>query len=528
MSDQQPEFVVPCGNHPDQRATHNCMNCGKPLCMACVDERGYYCSDACKEAVQAAEPSAPRDASLDKVDAQMERGMAVASSVVRKLIKPVVIAVVLVVAFYAYRTFFGPKGTVTVNVPVNSEVATFHAELAGPDAVIVRANDELYRLKLSTQAKEWTVNLQPFEPEQNAEGFTYRDRLEYLGIRGDEVWLRSREKLLAFDAASGVKKWEAAVTSHSETLWGDRFVEVNLAPAPKKIAEPETEPEITAGDAEQFSARRLLGLAKGESPAPKSYDYLVTFQDARTGAAAGNAKVAFPQHPTEQVLGDFLVLTGGRNLAVFRTGTQPLWQTQLGAAIVHVAQGADVVAVATEKGVTVFAAESGQQRWARDDLAAHRVAIGPDGTVYAQVYISPDDAKKAEDKYRFAKVALAGMSSPLAQVPVLLKLDAKDGQTRWGVRNIGTHVLFTGSKVLVADATEQMNLLAASGPFQGYYSVRQINPRNGDDVWSYVAKGLLYEAHTADEKPFLIAAEDLPSGRKNPVGTYLLQVVEGK
>jgi hypothetical protein len=207
MSDSASAVVVPCGNHPDQRATHNCMNCGKPLCMTCVAARGYYCSDECKAAVQAAVPSAPRDPNLDRLDAQMDRGLSTVATVFRKWIKPVLVVLVLVAGYGAYRLFFGPAGAVTATATVTSSVGLFHAKPVGTDAVLVRANDELYRLRLRTQTKDWSLNLPDAE------------RWNLAGVRGDEVHLRSSNTLRRLDAQTGVVISETPLPRRAGILW---------------------------------------------------------------------------------------------------------------------------------------------------------------------------------------------------------------------------------------------------------------------------------------------------------------------
>lgn len=512
MSDPATAIVVPCGNHPDQRATHNCMNCGKPLCMTCVAARGYYCSDECKAAVQAAVPSAPRDPNLDRLDAQLDRGLTAVGSLFRKVIKPVVVVLVLVAGYGAYRLFFGPKGTVTATITITSSVGSFHAEPVGSDAALVRANEELYRLRLRTQTRDWSLNL----PQD--------ERWNVIGVRGDEVHLRSPTTLRRLDAQTGVTLSETPLPRRAGVLWRETVVSVQSAAAPKVAEDEESEPEITAGDPEMFSARRLLALAKGEAPAPPATEYSVRFD----GATTAETKVAFTEFPRAFVKGDRLVVVGGRHLAVFDRIGAPRWQTQLNAEIVTFTHGAGRLAVATEQAVSLFDENTGELRWRQPNLAAKKLKIGPDGSVYAHIRLTADQAKEREKEYRPAKVALGGMTIPFASVPVLLKLDARDGNIRWGVRHIGEHVLFGGEKLFVADATEQLNLLAPSGLFQGYYSVRQLNPRTGADLWCYVAKGALVDAQLIGETPLIIAMTDPPTGRHKPVGTYLLQLIEAK
>jgi hypothetical protein len=387
----------------------------------------------------------------------------------------------------------------------------FHAKPVGTDAVLVRANDELYRLRLRTQTKDWSLNLPDAE------------RWNLAGVRGDEVHLRSSNTLRRLDAQTGVVISETPLPRRAGILWREHTVSFQPVAAAKTVTDEESEPDITAGDPEMFSARRLLGLARGEAPAPTATEYAVRFD----GATTAETKVAFTEFPRAHVWGDRLVVVGGRNLAVFESIGAPRWQTQLNAELVTVAHGAGALAVATPAGVTLFDGQSGAIRWTQPEVPAEKLTLAPDGSVYAQIHLSANEAKERAKQYRAAQTELGGMAYPVASVRVLLKLDAGDGKIRWGVRHIGEHVLVAGGKLFVADGTERLDLVGAN-LIQGYYSVRQLNPRTGADVWRYLAKGALVDAQLIGHTPFVVVMTDPPTGRQNPVGTYLLQIIEAR
>src|SRR5712671_5819944 len=53
---ESPAFLA-CVNHSGQPGTLRCLHCDKPICFDCVRERGRFCSDTCREAVEAAAPA---------------------------------------------------------------------------------------------------------------------------------------------------------------------------------------------------------------------------------------------------------------------------------------------------------------------------------------------------------------------------------------------------------------------------------------------------------------------------------------
>lgn len=83
--------------------------------MTCVSARGYYCSDTCKAAVQAAEPNVAQDTSLDRLDAQLHRVRQTLANILPKLIPLVVLLLIGGAGWTAYRLFFAPCGPVILN-----------------------------------------------------------------------------------------------------------------------------------------------------------------------------------------------------------------------------------------------------------------------------------------------------------------------------------------------------------------------------------------------------------------------------
>lgn len=220
------QVFIPCGNHPDQRATHNCLNCAKPLCMDCVRARGYFCSDACRDTVKAQTPTMTdkaHDAELEAFGAKVDNIGSSVAGVLRKLVVPTVVIIVAVIGFATYKKFFGPRGRLTATMGISSRVAQFKVKAIAPDRAIVQANDELFLADLSNQKRVWTVSLPKFEkpytpppgtarrPSEfdfEAEPGEPRDALEFTDVQGGHVLVHSRRQLLGFDAPSGKMQWE--------------------------------------------------------------------------------------------------------------------------------------------------------------------------------------------------------------------------------------------------------------------------------------------------------------------------------
>ncbi|MBN1672974.1 MAG: PQQ-binding-like beta-propeller repeat protein [Kiritimatiellae bacterium] len=60
-----------CEKHPEATLVGTCANCGKPVCMVCFKERGYFCSDACRTELQQRLPPPEKtqaDEVLDRYD----------------------------------------------------------------------------------------------------------------------------------------------------------------------------------------------------------------------------------------------------------------------------------------------------------------------------------------------------------------------------------------------------------------------------------------------------------------------------
>src|ERR1041384_7921130 len=205
----EPQFQVPCAFHPDHPATHNCMNCAKPLCIECVRERGYYCSDECKQAVEATEPDAVTAESreLTAVAEQVDHSMETAGIWAKRL---AVVALVITagwIGVIVWQKVTAPKGQLTVSIMSPSFVDSFNVRLLEPDLAVLTVNDELSAMKLSSGQKLWTIALSKLEEkwtppkrvnadgqEVDYAGLAQRDELRFADATRDHLILHSRRQ----------------------------------------------------------------------------------------------------------------------------------------------------------------------------------------------------------------------------------------------------------------------------------------------------------------------------------------------
>lgn len=601
-----PQAVKPnCARHPDKQASNNCMNCGKPICIECIHENGYYCSTTCKEAVKAKQPTVSRDAKqVGAIDEKVGKTMESLGAILGKLKKPALFLLIAVIGYFVYTHFWGPKGQVTARLDVYSEMNRFNARYIEPDTVVVQENDNVFMAKLSTGEKLWTVNLAPFEEkvvipkrprrsgaseDDDGEVNTskLRDHLNLAEVHGDFIIARSGRQLLVLDK-QGQVKWkffqneislgslgvvENGILCALNTAYyatprvNPRLVMFSLADGSQKWAQ-----EIASG----YGARQIihegrlvqllsLGAAQGsvrstagtkrsstssssgagaaallggsdddleddedESPVAAG-NYVLRVQSLTDGSVLSEKQLSLPGGGTLKEVGRYLALVSGNQLQVFQDKAEPLWTATLAGPPDSFAGGGDVIAVAASDGVSAYDARSGQKTWTRAGLTVERLAVGPDGAVYATVSVPKDAAQQGEAKdYRLAPVTTAGFGFPGEDILCFLRLDVKDGTTDWGVKNIGRSVMFGDRHVYVLDEVTRVQLLASQGPFVGHHAIRCLSPRNGKDVWKYLKQGDVYHHELVGRKIFLVSAEDPPAGRFNPSCNYNIQIVESK
>ncbi|HUJ72113.1 MAG TPA: PQQ-binding-like beta-propeller repeat protein [Verrucomicrobiae bacterium] len=213
---------VDCVNHPGQLATQNCMNCGKPLCMTCVRENGYYCSDECRAAVSAAEPSMATDTEAAGAgDEKMQRAVHIFSRAVKTVALLAAMGGVGYIGYAVYQSKWGPRPRITASLEVMSNPMSFSTVMLDPTRTLVQADDELSLVNLATTQKLWKVDLRPLEEpysgpkpdsspgsEYPFDPSKFRDPLRMVDVKGDIIVVQSRRQLVALNAQTGGVKWK--------------------------------------------------------------------------------------------------------------------------------------------------------------------------------------------------------------------------------------------------------------------------------------------------------------------------------
>ena len=580
------QFQVPCAIHPDQAATHNCMHCGKPLCKECVRERGYYCSDECREEVRAAEPDASPQAGGDMGPSveKMERTMELVGLWIKRVAILALLAGLGYLGFTTYQRMTAPKGQVVAKFSSPSLVQFFSARLLKPDLAVVTANDELSLVRLSSGQKQWTVSLptleeKPTPPTRAKAGgeefqvadFEYHDALRLAEVHGDHVLVRSGRQIIDFDPQTGAPRWkffdpEASIRElvvHENGVWcavdySQHFINLSLADGTKTctysnqhvlcsipignsiavVAEipkpaptqPEDKEELTAGSLTTFDAKAVMAAALGKAVPTtlKTADYQVQLVSPADGHVIGGEKISVTGYPKLEAFGDSLIVSGDGELASFGEDGNLKWKATLSGRAREIAAGGEIVVATSEQAIVAFDAKSGKQKWTRTGLKSTNVVVGPDGGVYLTLSLEKNEVQQGEAKnYHLADIVRGGMGRPQPPFRALAKLDAQTGKTRWGIRNIGQKLFFDADKVFVVDHLEQTSLLA-NQIMVGGHAVHCLAARSGKELWSYVKTGDLYECAEAGGKVFIVMAEDPPSGRNQVTCNYQLQSIAAK
>jgi outer membrane protein assembly factor BamB len=217
---EQPQFQVFCVNHPKEYATQNCMNCAKPLCMKCVRDRGYYCSDECRAAVSASEPSMATGKRVSADDNALESIIGVAVKITKLAVLAAVVLGVGYLGYIIYLSKWGPRPHITSSMDVMSGTESFKAVMLDPARTLVQADDELSLINLTATQKLWKVDLRALEepyslPKRASSDSEYafdpskfRDPLSILDVKGDSVILHSGRQLVVVNAQTGAIAWK--------------------------------------------------------------------------------------------------------------------------------------------------------------------------------------------------------------------------------------------------------------------------------------------------------------------------------
>ncbi len=222
-----------CVNHANLPAAYNCIVCGKPICMTCFREAGYFCSDPCKQSAKESEPTLPRDNTQGVIDQKIARVSTLVRKLARLAIWPAVAIVALVVGWLVYNTFFGPKPQVTAAFPFDPVRGQVVYRPLDDNRAVIQIGEELSLVDLTSKAKIWNISLATWEEQYLAprrdeegkhvlnedgdliweqakdfDGNPIRDKLDFAALHQNHLLLKSGRQLIAANAETGKVNWK--------------------------------------------------------------------------------------------------------------------------------------------------------------------------------------------------------------------------------------------------------------------------------------------------------------------------------
>lgn len=583
-------FRVPCPFHPDQFASNNCLNCGKPLCMECVREKGYYCSAACKGTVSAMVPDAvtPEARAAVANTEEVEETIEKVKSIAKKVIIGAVVAGALaaVWSIVAYR--YAPKGQIVATMSINAP-GKFGFRPSG-NGVVLQTGDEISLVSLPGMQKVWTVKIRPMEekyepPKQEdrpgAENIMaeaqpnveHRDPLMLAEVESNSVVIASRRQIIVLERENGAVRWQnfdpkaqhygmkitangiwcpqgnppqyanlsLADGSTSFTLEtpgisqvlcvGERaglLSQPELKAAKRGLDDFDDNEELTVGSIHDFDPKSIMAQARGKRVRGKQVDFQVTLVSAVDGHVLGEAKMKLEYGARLIKVGSQFAVVSGQDLFLLKDDASTLWKKDFSATIAAVESGGGMLLVATDSGITALDGKTGEEKWTRAGLPARKVVCSPDGQFYATITISKDESTTGEAKdYRHARVMEVGGIGGSVEDRFRVLL-------RLDPKNGKTlwgvmnigDNLFFNSGNLFVLDRIDQVNLIANQAGVGNYSARRLNPRNGDDIWRLLKPGDLYHYTMCQGKMTVVTADDPPT--RGGVLGYDLRIIDAK
>jgi len=231
-----------CLKHPGQFATEHCLVCRKPICPQCMALFGYVCSAFCKSEAESRGIEVPVYANQSAVVKNREWRKVV------RIVMGTLGVLALLLGGYAWYLASGSRPRVVFSAKFQTPAYSGSGKLAGPEAVLLHGG-YLARYDLKTKKEIWSITLVDTNQiaartdEAHAEeraafeewkkkrtgddlnsGWVPRSKPEiYAGllasaqssyalhVRNSNVWLRSRDKLVQHDWATGKPGKEIAL-----------------------------------------------------------------------------------------------------------------------------------------------------------------------------------------------------------------------------------------------------------------------------------------------------------------------------
>jgi len=576
---------VACPQHADQKATASCLNCAKPICPQCIHEFGNFCSSACVNVVKARGPkvrASTKPNEVAEMEEKAERAMDKVMAGIKLIGIPLGMVFLAVFGYVIYKTIVKPEAKILASMQFSSDADLFHARIIEPDRFLAQANDELFLATLSSQEKDWTVDLKPLR-EKGAStdaDAALQEKLRFTALVGNYLFVRNSTQLVNFGVKEGNLRWKLfkpetpfeAVCAHeggalcvhrsAGTLrlshyamadgaeqWAvaaggsitEPFAVNNHAVFLRRDGDtgaPTVFPRNMSEPKKTLEMISLLGeggsVAVGREPLDEVHvpdgNYTLLFLSLADGKVASQKKLTLAGGGDIRLLGKLVTVTTGSNLMLFEDKAEPRWIAALPSPAEQVRAGGDAVVAKAGQNVVSFNASDGKQRWNYTQEPTESLAVGTDGGAYISVKVNRDVAMKGEwAKYPRIIVTEHGFAMPGEPILTTLALDPATGNVRWGVKNLGRQIRFANDKVYTFDVVGRLQAIGAQNSIPGAHRVTCFAPKTGKQLWYYRREESdLYHFEIIGNGAFLATSQAVPMFSKRPVLEYDVHIIERK
>lgn len=354
-----------CKNHPTARRVADCMACKAPLCRPCKDARGYFCSDACREKVEAQHPRSE----VSPEEREADRKAIDRSGRLWKWTKIGVAATAAgIVLWIAYAYFFSTRGEIAWELPL---AITDHVRGLlehGGQLFVLKGDGKMIRVdaksgqasgELSLEGEPSWMFDEPVRLPPDRVLVSQQDSLVCVALSDFRIAWRHEGPATSLAASGSVVylvegfRWKRAVETappvETRTPIGtDEYGYPVYAPEPPPTDESKPKPpEILALDAGS-------GVVRWRAPVPTQGS------SPRLAATAGVLFVCEERYG----FGDEAAPTGDSIVALSEADGKRLWKAGGSFSIAgRLIPCAEAVIVPTRSGVTCLGARDGAQKW---------------------------------------------------------------------------------------------------------------------------------------------------------------------
>lgn len=498
-----------CARHNDLPFVGECLTCGKQICRECRAERGYFCSDECREASRSTVDTAARE--------EFRKNQASTEKIV-KIFKICTLVVTLIVVFivgkWVYKEFLDPAGSIVwqweVHPPaqdfflighkdgkalVKREKSTFFIDLENGKEISTAEDKRLGECKeLVTRLKSggailrnervvgmlksdgslgWIKRFkEPITRIVVVDGdavlvMTTPDRELFEKLRPEDI----TSDLTVFDLKNGGRRWKKEFTNFTYVY------------------------DLVAGGGKYIKAVSIFTKEKSEA-------YLEVC-DLKTGKAEWKIKSKKSSGSNLMVVGDLLLFRIQNVLSAVDLQTKKkLWQIPMKGWgwKNNIKIEGDKMLIDNGQSLLCVNPHDGKKIWEKKMPESLVSVTYADGRIYS-IFV---EYEETEEKVEEVKVELPPSFDQIKDVDVLsggkptkarVKTTSKsflscqdmaDGKELWKTENVkGTCVAGNGKLVVLTD-TQQLTLMNVSNDGMGSIIIRQFNPENGKELFDRV------------------------------------------